>query len=471
MGFVVGEVDASLKGAGAQGVRQVAVAKADPRIDLASETGIGAIVPFAGKLWFITYPDVNNNGRGTGLWVMDERMQPVLVAETNVTSAARITFANALFIGVHKITDAGVVTPITGFGANDRIAGYAKLAGKSDLYAMTMDGIIWKVNPTTCVATQTGLTTPNGQAGLNITGQAHGKEVWGHSDGDHLFCTLNKENPDGRLGIYTVSTGAWTDVDAGHNSWVAVAGSYDGKGHIFATGHDGLSALLWMFNGQTFDATPRKFRIPLPSDQQKEGWQQEWMRIRAVETERYLMDLHGGFFQLSPFLARDDAFATAMPRVEPIARHMRTIPDYAFWNGYLVLGGNQATPQSGNKYLNVGQPQSGLLFTTLDDIWSWGKPAGTGFWYRNASVTSGVQSEYMLLRGYNQKELNLVNGTGTDLSVDVRLRMGEMAGDYTYTTITVPANSHAGVLLPAADWAAVRPAATCTDLTAWLVCS
>jgi hypothetical protein len=474
MGFVVGEVDASIKGAGGRGTRQVVgVPGKWTAGQPVSEAGIGAVIPWANKLWFCTYPDENANGRGTGLWSMDESLVPNLVAETNVTSAARATLADKLFIGVHCIDAAGNVSPITGFGATDRIAAYAKLVGSSSLWAWTMDGNIWTVNTTTLVATQAGLTNPYGSlpGALNIVGQPHGKAMWGHPQGRYLFVTLNGNAPDGRLGIYDTQTGTWTDVDTGHNSWIEVSGTVDGNGHVFATGTDGLSANLWVFEGSAFNATPTKYRIPMPSEQMKYKWQQEWQRIRAVETERFLMDLHGGFFQLSPFLSGTDVAANDMPRIEPIARHMRTIPDYCFWNGYLVLAGNQATPQSANKYSNVGQPQSGLLLTTLDDIWSWGKPTGTGHWYKNASVGSGATSQKMLMRGYDKKSLHLANGTATSLNVKVLVYTLSNTA-FEYSTITVPANSYVHHEFPtgfSADWVALQPQAACTDFTAWVV--
>lgn len=437
-----------------------------------SEAGIGAVVPFADKLYFINYPDENNNGAGLGLWVMDESLQPTLIAETNVTSAARATLNNRLFIGVHAIDSNGTVTPITGIPVDERPAGYAKLPGSSFLWAWMMSGTLYKIDPATLVASIATNGVGSAAGNLNIVGQPHGKAIWGHPAGRYLFMTLNRENPDGRLAVFDTQTSTWTDIDTGHNSWIEVSGSYDGNGHIYATGHDGLSGLLWMFNGVTYSPTPKKFRIPLATDQMRFGWQQEWMRIRAVETERYLMDLHGCFYQLSSVISNGDTFATGLPRLEAIARHLRTVPDFCSWNGYFVLTGNQATPQSGNKYTNTGQPQSGLLLTTLDDIWSWGKPTGSGFWYKNASVTAGTQSDLMLARGYgSNKEVHLVNGTGTAVDVDIRCQMNETTSAYTYTTVTVPANGHAGVILPGCDWTAVRPVTACTDLTAWVVYS
>lgn len=462
MGFVVGEVDAKLKGAGAQGLRQVVGV---PGKWVAgqpySETGIGAAIPWANRLWFVTYPDENLNGIGCGLWSMDESLVPRFEVETNVTSAARCVLSDKLFIGTSVIDSAGNITAQTGWQSTERPAAFAKLPGSAYLWALAMSGNIWKIDPATQVAT---LAKDN--AGLSIVGQPHGKGLWGHPTGRYLFAALNGHAGNGRLAVFDTQTLTWaTTIDT--NSWVEVAGSYDGNSHFWATGHDFKSGLFWMFDPVTYSATPKKFRIPLPSRQQLQSWQQEWMRIRAVETERYLMDFHGGFFQLSIALSGDNTVANGFPLLEPVCRHIRTIPDFTFWNGYLVLTGNQNSPQSGNKYTTAGQPNSGLLLTTSDDLWSWGKPGGTGHWWIEESVSANTLSEPMLMNGYDKKCLHLANGAGSDVQVEVYVYNNHTP--YLYDTITVAAGKFEPVVFPdgfAADWVAVKPLSTCTSFTA-----
>ena len=42
------------------------------------------------------------------------------------------------------------------------------------------------------------------------------------------------------------------------------------------------------------------YRLPKASHAYDHLWQTEWPRIREVETERYLLDVHGLFYELSP---------------------------------------------------------------------------------------------------------------------------------------------------------------------------
>lgn len=455
------------------GVRSVVGVRSTPTGGTMTEAGIGAVMPWADRLWFLNYPDTSGQGDGLGLWSMGDDMRPTLEAETNECDTARLVFGGKLYIGRHVVDYQGNITPITGWNAAERITSYVKLSGDTNLWALTMAGSVYKVNPTTNVATVWN-TRIAASTALNITGLVHGKAAWGHPTGRYIFCVFNGSSGNGRLCVYDTTQGgadaAWTNIDAGNNSWINVGGSYDMKGHIFASGHDFKSGLLWMLDGGTYSATPRKFRLPLGSEQQLETYQQEWMRLRAVETERYLLDQHGTFYQLSTILTGSDDVTADFPRIDPIARHTRTIPDFCFWNGYFVAAGNQATPQASNKYPDAGQPQSGLLLTTLDDIWSWGKPTGTGYWYRAESATGGVASDPMLARGYDKKTLHLANGTGTAVSVDVLVYLN--GAQYVYDTVTVPANGYTPLVFPAGygcDWIAVRPTTTCATFTAGVV--
>ena len=51
------------------------------------------------------------------------------------------------------------------------------------------------------------------------------------------------------------------------------------------------------------------------------------MRIREVQTERYLMDAFGLFYELPPLVYDGDVFG-----IKPVAAHMRTMGQHAQWN-------------------------------------------------------------------------------------------------------------------------------------------
>ena len=48
------------------------------------------------------------------------------------------------------------------------------------------------------------------------------------------------------------------------------------------------------------------------------------------------MDMHGQFYELSPLGWSGTTFG-----IRPVSQHLRMIPDFTAYRGFLVLGGNQ----------------------------------------------------------------------------------------------------------------------------------
>jgi hypothetical protein len=194
---------------------------------------------------------------------------------------------------------------------------------------------------------------------------------------------------------------------------------------IFATGWDESSVLLWaLVKGRW-----QRYRLPKASHSFDHAWQTEWMRIREVETERFLMDIVGMFYDLQPI-----AFQDAIWGVNPIATHLRVIPDFCSFRGMFAMAGNENTPNGENNPVG-GQPQSGIWFGKTDDLWRFGKPKGWGGPWRAAAVRRGEPSDPFLLTGFDKKVLHLK----TDRSANIRLEidfLGTGAWE-TYETISV----------------------------------
>jgi hypothetical protein len=55
----------------------------------------------------------------------------------------------------------------------------------------------------------------------------------------------------------------------------------------------------------------------------------------------------------------------------------------------------------------VGQPQSGLWFGNIDDLWQMGKPQGWGGPWWNSRVLSGETSDPFLMTGFDKKVLHI----------------------------------------------------------------
>jgi hypothetical protein len=103
--------------------------------------------------------------------------------------------------------------------------------------------------------------------------------------------------------------------------------------------------------------------------------------------------------------------------------------------------------------------QSGLWFGNVDDLWSFGKPAGWGSVWRKTPVAAGEASDPFLMTGFDQKVLHLaVDGTQpAEIAIEV-----DVLGDGTwhrYSTIRVASSGYAHHTFPAgfsAHWVRVR---------------
>jgi len=216
------------------------------------------------------------------------------------------------------------------------------------------------------------------------------------------------------------------------------------------------------------------YRLPKASHAYDHLWQTEWPRIREVETERYLFDMHGLFYELSPL-----GWAGSTWGIRPVSQHLRMIPDFCSWGGMLVLGGNQVTPHTGAN-LVTGQAQSGLWFGKTDDLWGLGKPQGWGGPWRSQTVIAGRPSDPYLMTGFGNKVLHLhvsapplavVNITVqvdfTGAAGDGHLEPAEPWHDYTTISVTLmgdPAKGYAFHVFPtgfSAHWVRVISDAAC----------
>lgn len=112
---------------------------------------------------------------------------------------------------------------------------------------------------------------------------------------------------------------------------------------LFAAGWDDASVILKVFdtgcgNDTSYETDVQTYRLPKASHTWDHLWTTEWPRIREIESERYLFDMHGMFYELAPFTWGGAAWG-----IKPIRQHLRMVPDFASWRGFLVLGGNQVS--------------------------------------------------------------------------------------------------------------------------------
>lgn len=430
-----------------------------------SETGIGALMPWADRLWMITYvAHTRRTGGGTGLFSIDDDLEITKHPASVVgTYANRLVHkeSNQLFIGPHVIDVDGNVKTIDAL-VDVRLTATARHltdeAGK--VYVLGMEGEFFEVDVHTLEVTQ----LYNLLDELDVHDYPHFKDMYtrhgrvvvvnnSYYDKDFLA-----GHSDGRLAEWDGAT--WNVLARTQFNTI---GSANGMGPgLYAVGQDRASALFHVYLP---DTGWKVYRLPKSTHTQDHAFTTEWPRIREVESERLLMDASGMFYEL-PSLT----YANAVWGIRPIASHLRIVGDFCSWNGLLVMAGDQTTP-IGDANPLAGQPQANLWFGKTDDLWQWGKPQGWGGPWWETRVKAGVPSDPYLMTGFEHKCLHLSHDADIDVQFDLEVDFMGTGAFRRYRTITVEAGGYEAFVFPtgfSAHWFRIVASAAC-EATAQLV--
>ena len=398
-----------------------------------SETGIGALMPWADRLWFITYPSSGlRTGRDTGLfWVDQDMVLHKHPASVVTTCANRIihTATNQLLIGPYLIDTAGNVRTVEALCRYRLAATMPHLQDpEHKVYYLGMEGEFLEMDLRTLEVTQ--LFDLNAELRLEGIEQTHFKDAFtGH-------------------GRVVVANNSYTDRDTGRKPWQGRLSEWDGQKWtnletcqfntvtgsrspigtaLFAVGADHASVIFRVcVNGQW-----SRYRLPKATHTQDHSWTTEWPRIREIESERWLLDCAGMFYELPAM-----QYGGKVWGVRPVSTHLRIIGDFCSWRGLLVLAGDQTTP-IGDANPFVGQPQANLWFGKSDDLWQFGAPKGWGGPWWEEEVQAGRPSDPYLMTGFNQKVLHLTHECADTVRFTVEVDFLGNGTWHTYETIAV----------------------------------
>jgi hypothetical protein len=421
-----------------------------------TETGIGALMAWANKLWMVGYV-AHIEGNGIGLYEISEEMTMRKHPESVTgTYANRMVHqpSNQAVIGPHIISVHGNVRTFKDLARHRLTATFSHLTKPDSLvYFLTMEGLLFEANVHTLQSKQVAdlVTEFYGKSYETLKKQG----IYIHFKGG--YCANNRvivannsyQNEDymgklkgGRLAEWNGKK--WTVLDS--TAYVEVNGKPNdiyGNG-IWATGWDRASVKLMFYSpaaGQW-----RTYRLPKGSQAWEHAWNTEWMRIREAQTERFLMDVFGIFYEL-PVMA----YGGNMLSIKPVCNHLRVIPDFISWRGMFVMAGDQIDNA-------VGQPQSNLLFANIDDLWRMGKPSGSGAVWRDTPVKAGAVSDPFLMNGFDKKTLHLRHDSDKAVTFTIEV---DLFGDgrwAAYQQMTVPAKGYRFHVFPdgySAQWVRV----------------
>lgn len=403
-----------------------------------TETGIGALMPWADRLWFVTYvAHKQGTGGGTGLFYIDDAMR-ITKHEASVvgTYANRMIHAesNQCIIGPHVIDTEGEVRTFDGLVQTRLTATCRHLHEPGRLvYFLGMEGEFYEADVNTLEVTQLAELTE--ELGTSGKGPAHFKDAFCNHGrvvvANNSYYAKDFADPsgcDGRLAQWDGS--AWTVLE--RTQFNTVAGYVKGElgKAIFAVGQDRASAIFKVFLPEGGWQT---YRLPRATHTQDHAWTTEWPRIREVESERWMLNAGGMFYELPAM-----TYSGRVWGLRPVCSHLRIIGDYCGWNGMLVLAGDQTTPIHDTNPV-VGQPQANLWFGKTDDLWGFGRPKGWGGPWWRTRVKAGEASDPFLMTGFEHKSLHLASH---DRAAQVTVEVDFM-GDGTfrqYGRFSVPAD-------------------------------
>jgi len=418
-----------------------------------SELGIGVLLPWADKLWIEGYV-AHHSEANVGLSFLDENLT-LTVHPQSVTGTYGNRFihqkSDQAIIGPHIIDKNGNVRTFTSL-IDCRLAATAAhlLRPDSLVYFLTIDGLLFEANvytlKTNLVANLiSDIYKTDNQAlskkgvFINFKSAFTGNKRLVVANSSYMEKNYTGDSNDGCLAEWDGKK--WSVIDSA--AYLEINGKikmFYGYG-IWAVGWDNKSVKMMYFSPQS--GVWRTYRLPKGSEAWEHTWNTEWMRIREVQAKRFIMDAFGILYEM-PIIT----YNGNMLPIKPICNHLRVIPDFVFWRGMLVLGGNQTDN-------NVGQPQSNLLFTNIDDLWKYGKPSGWGALWRNEKVAAKTVSDPFLMNGFDKKIIHFTHQSSSASTFTIQVDLLGNGIWVNYKQVIVPAKGYAFEIFPdgyAAHW-------------------
>jgi|688.fasta_scaffold121729_2 hypothetical protein len=429
------------------------------------ECGTGAVVPWAGKLWVISYGPHLPFGSSDKLYEIGPDMKRIVRAESvGGTHANRMIHkeSNQLFIGSYAIDAKGNVRVIPPSVMPGRLTGIARSTTDpaNKLVFATMEEGFYEVDVHTLevkllfkdgnVMRLEGAKSHESELLLGV----HGKGFYS-GQGVYVYSNNGEAGEKARVDP-KIEAGSLSEWDGNNwklirrNQFVEVTGPGGISGNnspssdpIWSTGWDHKSVILaCRDNGQwSF------YRLPKASNSYDgaHGWNTEWPRIRNIGTEQnkdYMMTMHGMFWRFPATFT-----STNTAGIRPRSSYLKVIGDFTRWNDQLVFGCDDAAKSEFlNKrkekggILGPGQSNSNIWFTSLKKPDSTGNTNAQGSVWYNEKVAAGAVSEPFLFAGWSNRTALLKNHGNSTLTLVLEVDVLGNAKWKTLKTIAIPSN-------------------------------
>ena len=452
------------------------------------ECGTGAVVPWADRLWVVSYSPHSPKGSTDKLYEIDSSLNVIIRPESiGGTPANRMIHRESqqLFIGPYAIDTQRNVRAIPFDQMYGRPTGNARhlTDPANKIYYASMEEGFYEVDVRTLAVTELFRDEQlKGGRKADLPGY-HGKGFYSGqgrlvyaNNGEHGKVALAKpEIPSGALASWDGVSEKWTVVRRNQFTEVTGPGGIYGNEQpatdpIWSIGWDFRSLILMVLDGGQWHS----YRLPKASHSYDgaHGWNTEWPRIREIGEKDLLMTMHGSFWRFP----RDFSPAKSSG-IAPRSNYMKVIGDFARWGDRLVMGCDD-TAQS--EFLNKrkakgklaapGQSQSNLWFVEPAQLDQLGPPIGRGAVWLDEAVKKNETSDVFLFSGFDQRMLHLTHDAGTPVTFTLEV---DRAGNNRWSElrrVEVPATGYAWTAFTPAEkgaWLRLRASRDCAHVTAF----
>jgi len=395
------------------------------------ECGTGAVVPWADRLWVITYGPHLPFGSSDKLYEISSDFQKIIRSESiGGTPANRMIHkeSNQLFIGPYAIDANRNVRTILYKDMPGRHTGNARhlTDPANKIYYGTMEEGFYEVDVKTLqptvlfedlnVTRKKSKDTDGNLKGTLMPG-AHGKGFYS-GQGVTVYSNNGEPSPEA-LKKFDIQSGVlaewngkeWKVIRRNQFTEVTGPGGIYGNQHpetdpIWVNGWDHKSVLVGVRDNGKWSF----YRLPKASHTYDgaHGWNTEWPRIRDIGTPEkpdYMMTMHGMFWHFpATFTAANSA------GIRPGSAYLKVIGDFTRWNDQLIFGCDDAAK---SEFLNKrkvkgniqgpGQSNSNIWFTSLETPWNLGPNTSEGAVWISEAVKAGEVSEPFLFAGWDYR--------------------------------------------------------------------
>lgn len=449
-----------------------------------AECGTGAVVPFADRLWAVTYAPHLPKGSSDKLYEIDKGLNMIIREESiGGTPANRMIHreSNQLFIGPYAIDQ----------NRNVRAIPYTKMFGRhtgnarhltdpeNKIYYATMEEGFYEVDvKTLAVKILFHDQQKGGEPKADLPGY-HGKGFYS-GQGRLIYANNGQKSAEAKRNPFTES-GVLAEWDGRaekpsvvlRNQFTEVTGpggiygsSNPATDPIWSNGWDARSLILMCLD----EGKWHRYRLPKASHSYDgaHGWNTEWPRIREIgEGDNLLMTMHGMFWNFpKTFTAKNSA------GISPRSSYLKVIGDFARWGDHIVMGcDDTAKSEFLNKRKAKGrvaspQSQSNLWFVKPDQLDHFGPVIGRGAVWLNDKVEANTPSDPFLFKGFQNRSIHLSSSAPTTFTFEIDLK-----GNNTWTKLTeVQVNGYNWHTFPAdttGTWIRISSSASLEKATAW----